>query len=205
MDFDFDLYSRSYLFPWATTNYYYNLIPIQNANTIDVSNIKNINIIVVSDGDIPRVLSSLKMQYLIKYCKINSISIDKFYRNDSSGSYYLKDALTSNQMAELANYLMSTGKLFAKQNLPLFSSSLQSKKEDRPLVALFSGNNTGLDMLWPNLTPRISNLKVVPPGELYFGIKGGLIQQGGNVYIGAQIEMRDGSVLNQYYSFLSSQ
>ena len=203
---DFDVISRSAIYNDVGAGFPdFQLIPIRGIPLKKIGDIKNIHLVLVKMRDIPEVLSALKFRYVVKYDEANGTKIKDFYFKDENGAFALKKNLTAEQKSILGLFFLSHGKLFNRNGLPDFSSTLLAETSNRPNLVQIDSKERSLAVLWPlHHSGVIVNRAEKAGGDvenLYLGINKGLLERVGDQFIFIQFQFSDSQTLSQYYIF----
>ncbi|SMC30083.1 hypothetical protein [Polynucleobacter kasalickyi] len=205
-DKDFDIKTRSIYFDWDEGIKSFNLIPFNVLTESEIHEIKNIHVSILHEEDFPQHLSKLQMGYLNKAGKSYSENLPGLYKLDNQEGGILHENISIEDQQKLALFMLSTGKLFANQNRPVYSSTLASNDLNQPmLVGLPLKERTGLQMLWSKDNGSTTNrndgeLFKARSRSIYLAIKP-IIKKDKCKFILIQIEMSLGHTKNYYYIF----
>jgi hypothetical protein len=165
---------------------------IQN---IETKSINEVNISFVDDTDIPKVLNDIEYKlYVEKVSRIGFYpNISSYYSKRGDGFWYLSDKLTKNQKAETGQFFLMTGKLFRRQHLPNFSSSLLKDLLKQPIG--ITKKRSSYEISWSKFTPTNNQLLEVNSSYIAVPLSTSL-SKSGTIFI--QVTMKDSSSIEWF-------
>jgi hypothetical protein len=188
------------------------LIKINSTDELlNIDKIESIHVSVLRKEDVPKKLTIFQYENYLKRVPSELASrMRNLYTKKTDLEYVLKERYTQNEFFDIAKFLLSTGKLFEQQNLPIFYSTLSNNKSERPIIVRSTnGVERKIETLW-SVNSIFKNRKIVnlDPSiriDNFLAFPGGGLSNSKEVIFLIQIIMFDKTTKNFYIQYYDRQ
>ncbi len=178
----------------------YSFIKIPNLVGIRSDDIDQLHVSIVEYKDIPNHLT--KFQYELYLKAVPGELAEKvagLYERKQNTRYELRLPLEQEQTLDIAKFLLSQGKLFDAQDRPVFFTTLSSKLEKRPFLALKLANEEHLRVFYKKPSIKLNNFLKAKVNEEEFLLAVPCdIQPNQELILYVQIVMKNNTTNNFY-------
>lgn len=134
-----------------------------------------------------------------------SAKVAKLYKRQSNGGYVLQHPLDHEQGLDMAKFMLSRGKLFDQQNMPIYCTTFASSINCRPFLLMKSASETVPQVPWAKL--RFKDRPLIPAvrhtsNKFFLVVPAALVDENETMVYAVQIVMKDRTTRNFYLDYL---
>lgn len=166
--------------------------------------IDQLHVSIVRSEDIPSYLSKFQYEKYLKTVPGElAARVAELYERKQNTRYELRWPIEHRQTLDIAKFLLSQGKLFEAQDRPMYFTTLGSKVNNRPFLAMKSSDEDEMRILWAKPSPKgyVSARAKSKKAAAYFMAIPARIHPKDEVILYVQIVMKDNTTNNFYLHY----
>ena len=177
------------------------ILRLDGANHIRVDRIKHLHISVLNDANIPRSLTKLEYEWLVKRAATSEESQVSALYQRTRDNYTLVDIIKPDQAIAIGRFFLKNGKLLRNQTLPYFFTTLSASPARQPYLAKVETNGNPPRLVWGRQM-RLANAADEKESANALAIPFDRYVRGGSKTIYWQIALNDNTSRSGYFRYV---